>query len=279
MIRDLTLTEQDGTVTSLYPDRLRPNYRIVKSTWDMEGMSRITRNKVPLLQSKDRPNPIKGLPDTWHISEENPNGQPGSVILNAVRQHYLLYINFCATVGAAWTKEEYFYFIENHPDTFANMARELTSALTDDRSHTNFHGLNNERNYLLDINREEADPLFAKLITGHARIRLKNDVETLRNVPGSGLCIAFECIDASKDYWIYNPIDHPYLFDQPLLTGRDVILTKGGPVIVRDDLHYAYGQFDNRLVFPMWLPRTDTAWIPVAQTMPMYASDPAMKFS
>lgn len=254
---------------------------ILKSSWDFYGKSRPTYNGAPL----KRPNGtyLAGLPDVWNITEENPNGHPSTIVMTEDRQHYLLFVNLCYFTGKVWTKDEYFAWFDDRgtpekKEFVEWMVNELTGAMTDDRSHNNRDGMNNRHNYLNNTNTDQGEPLFAKLITGRARLKLPSGAEIIRNIPPHGPCIGFECIDASGDIWKYNPIERMDLFDEPCITGRQIAESKGGPYIVRDDLHYPYGNFNNKLVFPKWLPRSNIAFVPVGQTRPMEKRELLNKF-
>jgi hypothetical protein len=211
---------------------------------------------------------VGGLPDVWRISPLSlkfPDGRakPDTIILDEDKQHYLLASAVAYYRGYKFeSREDYYDWFRTAPVWYAE---QMTSATTKYRSHTNKMGLDNRRNYLLKINMDLDLPKFGQLITGWASLNpiLQNGELKVRNIFGIK-CVAFECINANEDYWRYNPIDHPHLFDVPLITGR---YTEGGVVKLplRDNIHIPYPQFSGRFVFPMWMPFDSEAYIPVEQ--------------
>lgn len=240
-------------------------FLIHKSTWDEVKKSRPTLNNAPLL----RPGTNKilaGLPDVYRYRGEYK--EPEYIDLTQDRQHYLLYINITRHKNVRWSKAEYFGWYNLGGAEVVWAARQLTGALTHDRSHTNFMGMDNCYNYLLKEPREGL-PKFAKIITGRARLFLYNGQREIRNIPGVGACIAFHAINASQDLWRWNWWNNPELFDEPCITGREVLFdSKGSPFINRDDLHYPYTTFGGKLIFPKWLPNSDKAFVLEDLTIP-----------
>jgi len=248
------------------------------STWDEVRMSRPTQNNSPLL----RPGTDKilaGLPDVYRYRGIQGNKEPEHIELNSDRQHYLLYLNITKYKNVHWTKTEYYdWFAPKSPEV-KWAARELTGALTHDRSHTNALGMDNCYNYLTGEEREGL-PKFSKILTGRARLKLYNGVREIKTIPGVGACIAFHAINASQDLWRWNWWDNPELFDRPCITGRDVRFdAKGTPYIYRDDLHYPYGHFSGRLIFPLWLPNTDKGFVLETLTRPLLNWESLDKFA
>ena len=241
-----------------------PQYGIVKSTWDLYRMSRPTYNE----HERNKGNIIAhvgGLPDVWRISEKSPTGQPEFIPLNYENTHYLMRCNLEAFTGKSYSRDEYFDWYENNKDS--PLLKQLESACTKDRSHTNFYGMDNSHNWLTGERPDEDNPKFAKLITGRACVKMvmENGMPMVRNISGVGASAAFECINASEDVWRFSPLTHNWLFDQPLITGRMVgYFPTGGAYLIRDDLHTEYPQFQGKLVFPIWMPAVDVAWIPTA---------------
>lgn len=236
-------------------------YGRVKSSFEFYGMSRPTYNEWPHNLIRH----VGGLPDVWRISEKSQVGQPENIPLTEDRQHWLLKINLEAYTNTAYTKEEYFNWFEKNPELALYLSRQLTTALTSYRSHTNKFGMDNMWNYLLKENIGNDVPKFAKLITGWACLKLlmEEGKPKTRYVYGK-TSYAFECINASQDVWRYSPLSHPWLFDQPLVTGR-TFRWEGAWAIDRDNVHIPYGQFDDKLVFPIWMPAVNEAYIPSEQ--------------
>lgn len=231
-------------------------------------MSRPTQNKAPLL----RPGTDKilaGLPDVYRYRGIKGNTEPEHIELNQDRQHYLLFLNITRYKNVRWTKAEYSAWFYSQSPEVKWAARELTGALTHDRSHTNALGMDNCRNYLTGEERDGL-PKYSKIITGRARLFLYNGVREIKTIAGVGRCIAFQCIDASRDVWRWNWWDYPELFDEPCITGREVRFDHkdNHPYIFRDDLHYPYGIFSGRLIFPKWLPNSDKGFVLEELTMP-----------
>lgn len=241
-------------------------FLIHKSTWDEVKKSRPTLNKAPLL----RPGTDKilaGLPDVYRYRGIQGNKEAEYIELTQDRQHYLLYINITRYKNVRWSKAEYYDWFNNGGDVVW-AARQLTGALAHDRSHTNFMGMDNCANYLLGEMREGL-PKFAKIITGRARLFLYDGKREIKTIPGIGACVAFHAINASQDLWRWNWWNNPELFDEPCITGREVLFdSKGSPFINRDDLHYPYTTFGGKLIFPKWLPNSDKAFVLEDLTMP-----------
>jgi hypothetical protein len=259
-------------------------YVVHFSTWDEEsakngkGKSRPTRDGAPLMRpGKDKI--LGGLPDVYRYRGINGNKEPEYIELTQDRQHYLLYINITKYLDVRWTKQEYYSWFNTKSALVKWAAKQMSSALTHDRSHTNFLGINNSKNYLTgDLDREGL-PKFSKIVTGRARLKLYNGKREIKNIPGVGACIAFHALNASGDVWKFNWWDNPELFDRPCITGRDVRFdSKGSPYIYRDDLHYPYDDFSKSLIFPMWLPNTDKGFVLETLTRPLLSGESLDKF-
>jgi len=239
------------------------------STWDEVRKSRPTLNNAPLL----RPGTEKllaRLPDVYRYRGIGGNKEPEYIDLTQDRQHYLLYINITKYLGVRWTKDQYYQWFNFGSELVVWAARQLTGALTHDRSHTNFMGMDNCYNYLLKEARDGL-PKYSKILTGRARLKLYNGKREIKSIPGVGACIAFHAINASADLWRWNWWDNPELFDRPCITGREVRFDEkdGHPFIWRDDLHYPYTTFGGGLIFPLWLPNSDKGFVLEALTRPM----------
>lgn len=247
-------------------------YYEVKSTWDFRGMSRPTWNEnggTPIFK-------VGGLPDVWRLYVKNPklpNGKPKRdyVQMDYEHTHFMLKVNVEIQRGIVFeNRGDYFRWWNSLSATTKSWyAKELTSACTDYRSHTNKFGMNNMHNHLTGERADKDDPKFAMLVTGRARMKavLENGKIMQRNIVGvDGLAGAFECINASGDYWSESPLKNWWKFDYPMSTARDMVkdLT-GGVRIVRDDKHELYPQFGGKLVFPIWLPYDEVAWLPMNQ--------------
>lgn len=264
----------DGSVLTRTPSALS-GIVIHKSTWDEIQKSRPTKNGAPLLRPGTN-KVLAGLPDVYRYRGINGNTEPEFIELNKDRQHYLLYINITRYKDVRWTKEEYFRWFNAGGAEVTWAAKQMTSALTHDRSHTNFLGIDNTYNYLTGEAREGL-PKFAKILTGRARLKLYNGQREIRSIAGVGACIAFHAINASLDLWSYNWWTNPELFDMPCITGREVRFdTSGKPYIYRDDLHYPYDDFKYQLIFPIWLPNSDKGFVLESLTRQPYANELAI---
>lgn len=260
----------DGSV--LTRSQSSNTYIRVKSSWDFYGKSRPTHNSNPL--GVGRPDGqsqwIHGLPDVWRVRVENlkvgANIKPDTIELDSDKQNWLLKIQLDFLTQRVHTKAEYFEWIGS--TKFQSMAKDLTSACTKYRSHTNGHGMDNMANFLLGERLDMGLPKFAQLVTGRftGRAVLENGKLKIRNLSPEGQCVAVECINSKVDIWQYSPVTHWWLFDMPLITAREVQAGKDGLSILRDNLHLPYPQFSNLLVFPIWTYQDDVAWIPLNQT-------------
>jgi len=262
----------DGSVLTRTP--ASGQFLQVKSSWDFYTKSRPTHNNNPL--GVGRPDDtvstwIHGLPDVWRVRAESlkigSQLKPDAIELNSDKQHWLLKIQWDFVTQVAHTKAEYMAWTKT--SQFLPMARELTSACTKYRSHTNGYGMDNMANYLLGERLDMGLPKFAQLVTGRftGKAVLENSKPKVRNLAPEGQCVAVECIDSTTDIWQYSPITHWWLFDMPLITAREVQAGKEGLSILRDFLHLPYPQFSNLLVFPIWMYKDSVAWIPKVQTV------------
>lgn len=267
----------NGSVETLVPSQ--EFYVAHMSTWDETkssavhnyvGKSRPTLNKAPLLR-KDG-SILAGLPDVYRYRGINGNTEPEYIDLTRDHQHYLLYQNITKYKQVQWSESEYEAWFNGGGVEVTWAAKQMSSALTHDRSHTNFLGIDNTYNYLTGEERDGL-PKFSKILTGRARLKLYNGRREIKNIPGVGACIAFHAINASQDLWRWNWWDNPELFDRPCITGREVRFTsKGSPYIFRDDLHYPYDDFGGSLIFPLWLPNTDKGFVLETLTYPLNGS-------
>lgn len=242
------------------------NYLRVKSSYDFYGMSRPTWNEF------EKPLPLRmeveGLPDVWRVEPRDSKGKTDRISLDEDKQHWLLKINLEMYRGEEYTRDEYFAWFKDVSTSEKLRQRDLmvnwlTSAMTKFRSHTNDFGMDNMANYLKGERLDHDKPKFAQLVTGWytAQPVYENGQVVKRNIAGHGECYGFKCISAKEDYWQYSPLREWWFFDMPLITGRVLGKDKSGGFIVRDDLHKPYPQFGGSLVFPVWLPQDNLAFI------------------
>lgn len=266
-----------GSKTAEYR-RVEAAYVVHKSTWDEKGMSRATLNDAPLIRPGSN-KVLAGLPDVYRYRGINGNKESEFIDLTQDRQHWLLHQNITRYKRVQWTKAEYFAWFNSASPEVNWAARQLTGALTRDRSHSNFLGMDNCKNYLTGEIDRDGLPKMMKILTGWARLRLYEDGREIWNIAGVGRCIAFHAINASLDLWSVNWWTSPWLFDRPCITGREVRFdAKGSPYIHRDDLHYPYEFFGGSLIFPIWLPNTDKGFVLETLTRAPKAGEVGWKF-
>lgn len=246
-------------------------YFEVKSTWDMHRKSRPTYNEY----KAGKPINIKalGLPDVYRLYIRNlkfsdGKNKPDFVKLDYDHAFYLVKINAEMQENRIFpSRVEFFSWWNSLSNSTRDYyAKQLTSACTDYRSHTNKFGLNNMYNPITGERAGYDNAKFAMLVTGRfiGKPILENGNVKQRYISGVGSCVAFECINASQDYWRYSPLREWWLFDRPLSTAREIgKYPSGGLYLIRDDKHEFYAQFGEKLVFPFWLPYDSEAYIPV----------------
>jgi hypothetical protein len=245
--------------------RASTGYLRVKSSWDYYGKSRPTH-----IESLDKsPLDVKtlGLPDVWRYRPAVTTGKRDYVEMTANVQHYLCKINLEMQYGRYLTKDEYFAWYNNRGGGWGTMMQWMEGGFNHFRAYTNKFGMDNMANHLSGERLSLDNPKFGHIVTGRAVVKavLENGKPMRRNLPATGDCLAFECINASGDLWQYSPHKQRHLFEQPLNTGRVIAFDKAGAYIARDDLHIPFPQFSEKMRVPIWLPYDDTAWMPVSQ--------------
>jgi hypothetical protein len=170
--------------------------------------------------------------------------------------------------GREISKEEYFNWFASNGVGKQSMLDWMESAYNYFRCYNNGFGLDIKANHLTGARLGDEDPRYFHLLTGRTVLKPVMDSDTVvakRNLPGTGDCYGFHCINASSDLWQYSPmkLSDRHLFEQPLSTGRIIAWDKGGAYIVRDDLHKPFPQFAGKMITPVWMPSDTVAWIPV----------------
>lgn len=226
------------------------------------GISRPTFNErafnKPIMED------VRTLPDVWRINPAASAGKPDFVSMTEDIQHWIFRINVEVLQGYLFQSEnEYRAFWKSLPPTH-QLIKWFTSIFKGDRSHTNKAGSDTHRNYISGGN-PSAEPMkFFQIVTGLWVGELESD--RIQNVQGEK-CLPLRVINISeRDYRNYHPFTHPHLFDQPLLTGRDIIKDKGGLKIIRE-FRESYSQFNRHAVLPVMLPYDSVGWYPVDRTI------------
>lgn len=244
-----------------YPDatveyrQATQNFGRVLDTIEAHGMSRITYNEF----IRDHPVDPKqmGLPDVWRI---NPVTNRDKTFTPMTRefQFWIYRCNVDRMFGYKLSDQEFDNFYQNELEGYklrypyvGQSIRDFNSLFRDIGSHTNYAGTDNSAFF---VGQERLDwdlPKFSNIVTGRWIGKMEGD--------------KFLVINASKPFTHYHPFDQPWLFDEPLSTGR--IFRSGTNIILRDDVRRSYNDFRDRVVMPVILPASDYGilegrWIP-----------------
>lgn len=233
----LTVVHKSGKMTVLReePAQIAGIFFEVKSTWDMSRMSRPTENEKDA--GKSIIEEVLGLPDVWRLEVRNkklPSGnpKPDFVKLDHEHAHFIVKINAEIQRGEPFaSRAAYFAWWNSLPQLSRDYyIKNVTSACTHYRSHTNYYGLDNMHNPLTGERKDQDFAKFAMLVTGRwcGKAVLESSNPMRRNITPVGDCLAFECINASGDYWQFSPLVEWWLFDQPMSTAREIGKDKGG---------------------------------------------------
>ncbi len=232
----------------------------VYDTIELEGVDRVTSNE------RENKSPIafhnKSAPDVLNFETGE---RARFVTLTKDLQEWMF--RCMVEYYQGWmfqTDSEWLRWLElNRRGTLAGW---FTSVLRSDGSHTNKSGFGDKfpnvpdhANWIKLENLENGLPKFFYIVTGRYVGELPNrNTARFAGVPHYG----FKCINVSQGFKQYHPFTHPHLFDRPMITGRDMVKDKSGLRIL-SHWRAPYGQFDNRLVFPVMSQTKDIAWIPV----------------
>lgn len=246
-------------ITNYLPQPASPrppgNWGVVKTSYEVYGVSRIT--KVSPDNWK-----LLAFPDVWRINPttlkfEDGSKKPEVVEMTSDFQHWLFRLNAEKYFGKPFKDEQDYREWWASLDSKHQLIRWFTSLLTKGRSHTNVFGLDNCRNYISGANMDAELPRFSNLVTGRWVAKVLS-LET-RGIFGVE-SISVEVINFSKGYRQFNPQDHWWLFDEPLLSGR----RRNADGTVDETLLLPYPQFEPaRPILPVILPVDSRAWIPV----------------
>lgn len=232
----------DGTTYKIAAD-LRA--RVLDSI-EVYGKSRITYNEGGAKTD------LTGVPDVWRINPKSTAGKPQGVLMTSDWQHWFYRLNVERMRGQRFTDAEYqaFWRLElkaYKAKTGGETIKDFNSCLRSKASHTNFAGVDKYANYIAQERLGLGLPVFSNIVTGGW-------------VGQYTVNMGFHVISANKDYLQFHPFTHPWLFDEPLSTGR--IFKPGTREILRDDVRRSYGRFGNRLVMPVMLPVDDFGVLP-----------------
>lgn len=205
------------------------------------------------------------LPDVWRFNPEVTGDKPDFIAMTERVQHWIFRCNVERVLNyrlsdlaykAFWRDQLYRYKRDR-----ANGSAYITwwnQLFKGDRSHTNFAGVNTRTNYIAEENMSIADlPKLSNVVTG----RFVGKV-----VDQSQDEVGFECVNMSGDFEQYHPFTHPHLFDQPIVTGRDLLTDKSGTRII-GYWWRVFHHFNKRVVIPLCLPLDGVARYPKALTV------------
>lgn len=251
---------QTAPVWVVYEQASSARFVRVRDSIEQYGVDRCTYNerqngKPPRFEDK-------GSPDVWNYETGK---KQRFITLTEDIQHWMFRIMVEVYQGFRFNSESEYrdWHKANKNGLLANW---FTSILRSNGSHTNksgfgemFEGIPSSANYIRGEDLQNEPPKLWHLVTGRWVGELAGD-ET-RMLYGS-VCRPVKVINISKgDYRNYHPFDTPQYFDQPLITGRDMVKDKSG-VRILGHWRKPYGQFANKAIFPVCAPFDDVAWIP-----------------
>jgi len=240
---------------------LKSNYARVRDTIELIGIDRCTRGEREKGASPRFED--KSAPDVFNFETGE---RERFVTLTKDLQEWMFrcmveyYQGWMFRTDSEWAR----WLDLNRKGTLAGW---FTSVLRSNGSHTNksgfgemFPNVQDHANWIKLENLDNGLPKFFYIVTGRWVGELPNEnTARFAGVPHYG----FRCINVSKGFKQYHPFTHPHLFDRPMITGRDMVKDKSGVRIIPPYWRAPYGQFDNKLVFPVMSQTKDFAWIPV----------------
>ncbi len=234
------------------------DFIVLKSSYDIYKLSRPS-----YINSQEK---TKALPDMWGISPENGKSKPYFVTMTDDFCHWLFKLNVEKFLKKKFkTESEYMSFFNSLEKTDP-LIRWWKSLMKGDRSHTNRFGSDTCYDPISGSGKGKEPMRFFQVITGHAVLKVKKRY---------GSKIGFECINYSKGYRQWNPDEHWWLFDEPLLSGRILIGkdSRGNPIWDEKAL-YPYPQFEpQRPILPIILPLDDIAFLNTELTKNLLPND------
>lgn len=246
----------------------RPHYVRVKTSLEIYGMDRRSHHED---EGVGFDSDVTYLPDVWRHNPAVTKLKPDFVFMTEDIQHWIFRMNVERAIGRRFTSDlEYKTFWQadlarfkkkdpTQPGTFIVWWNRL---FTGDRSHTNFAGMETCRNFIGDANFDGSLPKFSNVVTGDFVGELADPTQT-KYLYGA-TCRPLKCIDISKgDYRKYSCFTHPELFDQPTVSGRDMVLEKSG---WRKTAYWmrTFYNFNVKVVLPFMLPQDDITWMPAS---------------
>lgn len=275
-------------MTAAYPEAqvlYRPiEYARVKDSIEFYGRDRASQqefeNNGGRIKMGADGEPLESLPDVWRYRPFSTGGKPDFILMSSDVQHWIFRINVERYIGRRMSDLEYDNFwrreVDKHRQDGSALITEFTRMWRKDGSHSNYAGFNADSpraNYIAQTDLTHEPPKWQHIVTGGFVGKLADDrVVTLGGVQHYGL----RCINIGEDYTQYHPFTHPYLFDQPAVTGRDVISVKGGWEIV-NYWRRVYPWFGGQVVIPFALPYDSVAYIPVGQLIIPSDQEPLRK--
>lgn len=265
-----------GDVKAEY--KLKPaGYVRLKDSIELYGKDRLTYNEAGKAPNFEE----KGVPDVWRIGVDGKRPLD-HVALTEDLQHWIFRINLEMYQGARFASEQAYRDYWRSMPKSNQLVGWFTSVLRGNGSHTNRAGFGEKpkgnipaRNYISGENPENGVPKFFHIVTGRWVARKSRDVT--KNIAGVK-CLPLEVINISKgDYRNYHPFTHPYLFDRPLITGRNMVKDPKGGVKILSYFRAPYSQFGNRVTLPVMLPFDNEGWIPVSQIVEPSDIEPGRK--
>lgn len=213
---------------------------------EVYGKSRITYNEGGAKTD------LTGVPDVWRVNPRVTGGKPEGVLMTSDWQHWFYRLNVERMRGRRFTDAEYQAFWRAELQAYrakigGDTIKDFNSCLRSKASHTNFAGVDKYANYITQERLDAGLPVFSNIVTGGWVGRYT-------------VSKGFHVINAAAGYLQFHPFTHPWLFDEPLSTGR--IFKPGTREIIRDNVRRSYGRFGNRLVMPVMLPVDDFGILP-----------------
>ena len=247
----MTLIADFAPQTKVLYTSVVDNYARVLDTIEIDHdgkhYSRPTFREIDEVRGVDKT--VLGLPDVWRINPIVTKGKPEGIPMTEDFQFWLDRIELECQVDRYLSDEEFEIFYAKQLADFkakrgSNTINDFNSMFRANASHTNSWGTNNCASYISQERLDEALPIFQNIVTGGWVGKLKSPASSQLQV-----------INASKGYHQYHPFTHPWLFDQPMSTGREFIGDTN--VIKRDDLRKPYDYFGGKAVMPVMLPVDD----------------------
>lgn len=253
------------SMTAVYPEAqvlYRPvEYARVKDSVELYGKDRQSYNEEKL-GSRDWD--VKSVPDVWRYAPSNAAQKPDFIRMDEAFQHWVFEINLERYIGRRFFEGEYRAFWEKELAEYKKNRESGSPYITwfnqlfnSGRAFTNKAGVDQYKNYIAQENLDADYPKLFHIVTGRFVGKLANTSRMIAGTLHSGI----RCINTFEPYFHYHPFDQPWLFDQPIVTGRDVIYDKGG-YIVTGYWWRVFHQFGKQVVIPFALPYDDIAYYP-----------------